>query len=244
MRLSVAAAFVFGLFLVMFPVESMLSSAPPTHHGKDHTNQYMTAQRTVAFEYNSQDPEIAYSLFMHHASGFAMLTLGLLIFLDRLSQPRRHVIGSLTGCIWVLFGLFVFIKADPEGWPIGPAGFVDSFSMPTTHEWIQHKLLSLIPILLGAYSISTRRLPSTIRWTYVTAGVALLGGAALILHQHGDQSDFDVVNFQHRIFAFTGIFVAGALLMEQWGTLNWNSKRFFVPAGIMLLGLQLSLYVE
>ena len=245
MRRLVASVLVLVLFPAPFLVESLVyASALPTVHVEDHLNHQPSAQRAVAFEYSSQDPGIAYSLFMHHASGIAVLALGVLILLDRFSQPRRDVIRFLTGCTWVLFGLFVFVMADPEGWPAGPAGFVDSFSMPTTDEWIQHKLLSLIPMLLGVYSLSTRRLPSTTRWTYLTVGVALLGGFALLLHQHGDHSALDVVNFQHRIFALTGFFVAGAMLMERCGSFTWKSKRFFVPAGIMFLGLQLSLYVE
>jgi hypothetical protein len=32
---------------------------------------------------------------------------------------------------------------------MGQAGFVESFAMPTAGEWIQHKVLSLIPVLLG-----------------------------------------------------------------------------------------------
>ena len=55
---------------------------------------------------------------------------------------------------------------------------------------------------------------------------------------------FDMVNFQHRLFALSGMFVACGLLMERWGTITWKAKPFVVPLGILVLGIQLVLYVE
>jgi hypothetical protein len=245
MRLAVAVVLVVGLFSALLLFESESSdSAPDTHHAVDQSDHHPRLQREASFEYRSQDPDIAYSLFMHHSSGIAVLALGLLIFFDRLSLCPRDFARILIGCTWLLFGVFVFVKSDPEGWPIGAAGFIESFGMPTASEWIQHKVLSFIPMLLGIYSISTRRLPPAISWTYWAAGAALCGGIGLIVHQHADHPDFDIVNLQHRIFALTAFFIAGGLLVERWETITWKSKPYFMPLGIVLLGLQLALYVE
>jgi copper resistance protein D len=245
MRLAVAIVLIVGLFSVLLVFEwDSNASVPDTHHAVNQVNHDPTVHREASFEDRSQDPDIAYSLFMHHSSGIVVLTLGLLILLDRLSFYPRGLARILIGCTWLLFGAFVFIKSDPEGWPIGNAGFLESFKMPTASEWIQHKLLSLIPMVLGVYSISFRRVPPSINSAYWAAGAALLGGIGLIVHQHADHPEFDLVNLQHWIYAVTIFFIAVGLLVERWRIVTWKSKPFFVPLGIMLLGIQLTLYVE
>ena len=246
MRLAVASVLFLGtlsLFIIIFG-SKLNASAPDMHHPTDQESHHPTVQGGALLKDRSEDPDIAYSLFMHHSSGIALLALGLLILLGRLSLLPSELTTILIGCTWLAFGMFVFIKSDLEGWPIGPAGFLQSFSMPTAGEWIQHKLLSLIPMLLGVYSVSVRRVSPNMNVGYWAAGAALLGGIGLMIHQHLGHPDFDVVNLQHRIFALTAFFIAGGLLLERRGAVAWRSKPFFVPLGIMILGLQLTLYVE
>jgi hypothetical protein len=245
MRLAVAIVFILGIFSALLLFQSARSaSAPDMRQVVDPMHHPPTIQRETSFESRSQDPDIAYSLFMHHSSGIAVLAVGLLMLLDRLWLCPRDVTGILIGCTWLLFGMFVFVNGDPEGWPIGFAGFIESFSMPTASEWIQHKLLSLIPMLLGIYSITIGRVSPSVNLPYWAAGVALLGGIGLIVHQHADHQDFDIVNLQHWIFALTSFFIAASLLVERWEAVTWKPKSFFVPLEIMVLGLQLALYVE
>jgi hypothetical protein len=242
MRFAVVFVVVAGLYSASFLSDSSASSL--AGGVDDHSNHHSTLQPEAPLEHSSQDQDIAYSLFMHHSSGIAMLALGLLMLLDRLSFYPRDLVNILIGSMWLLFGLFLFIKSDPEGWPIGAAGFIESFRMPTASEWIQHKVLSVIPMLFGVYFILTRRLPPSNVWTYGAAGGALLGGIGLMVHQHADHPTFDIVNLQHRAFALNGFFIAGGLLAERWGQITWKLKPFFVPLGVMLIGLQLTLYVE
>lgn len=195
---------------------------------------------------DSQSPHLdgpEYSMFMHHSSGLVLVTIALLLLIDRLRLCPHAVTTILIGCTWLLFGVFLFIMSDPDEWPIS-LSFMESFNKPTTSEWIQHKLLSLIPMLLGAYTLSARRGSRAMTRTYLAAGAALLGGIGLLIHQHFDHPAFDMVNFQHRLFALTAMFVAGGLLMERWVTITWKAKPFVVPLGILVLGIQLVLYVE
>jgi hypothetical protein len=76
------------------------------------------------------------------------------------------------------------------------------------------------------------------------AALALLGGIGLIVHQHANHPDFDIVNLQHWIFALTSFFIAASLLVERSEAITTKSKSFFVPLEVMVLGLQLALYVE
>ncbi len=249
MRLARIFILIFGLVSILL----FLNLNTWVHGGEDykerqqaidHLNHRSVDHRAVPFEYSSQDPDIAYSLFMHHSSGAIVLVLGLFLVLERLLISNRGVLKVLIGCTWMVLGVFVFIYSDLEGWPIGPAGFIDSFSMPTASEWVQHKVLSLIPMVMGAYAITARHIPPTFALEYVAAGIALLGGIALQLHQHADHPGFDVVNLQHRIFALTVVLIASCLIIEQRKSITWKSKPFLMPLGIMLLGFQLVLYVE
>ena len=185
-----------------------------------------------------------YSMFMHHSSGLVLMVIALLLMVDRLRLCPHAVTTVLIGSTWLLFGVFLFIKSDPDEWPIS-LSFMESWHRPVTrNEWIQHKLLSLIPILLGAYTLSARRGGQPLIRTYAAAGAALLGGMGLLIHQHFDHPEFDVVNFQHRLFALTAMCVAGGLIIERLSTITWKAKPFVVPIAILLLGVQLMLYVE
>ncbi|BFU96120.1 MAG: hypothetical protein NTNFB02_28420 [Nitrospira sp.] len=180
---------------------------------------------------------------MHHSSGLALLTIGLLLIVDRLQLCSHAVTTILIGCTWLLFGAFLLIKTEPDEWPTS-LSFMESFNKPTRSEWIQHKLLSLIPVLLGAYTLLAKRGGEAMTWTYVAAGATFLGGIGLLIHQHFEHPDFDMVNFQHRLFALSAMCVAGGLFVERSGTITWKAKRFIVPLGILVLGIQLVLYVE
>lgn len=196
---------------------------------------------------SSQIPHLdgpEYSMFMHHSSGLVLMVIALLLLADRLRLCPHAVTTVLIGSTWVLFGIFLFIKSDPDEWPIS-LSLMESFNRPVTRsEWIQHKLLSLIPILLGLYTLSARRGSQPLVRTYAAAGAALVGGMGLLIHQHFDHPEFDVVNFQHRLFALTAMCVAGGLIIERLSTITWKAKPFVVPIAILVLGLQLFLYVE
>lgn len=188
--------------------------------------------------------ELAYSLFMHRSSGAVLIVLGGLVLADRVAKRRDGMFQVGIGLIWLLFGLHLFIRSDPEGWPIGPASFLESFSMPTASEWIQHKVLSLIPLALGIWTFLSRRAALNGRWSYALGGVLALGGAGLLVHQHADHQTMDIVNLQHRFMAVTALFIAGSSVTDGLAHLTWKAKPFLVPSGLIMLGLQLAVYVE
>ena len=190
------------------------------------------------------DEETAYALFMHRSSGMALILLGALVLADRLTRRRYGAFQIGIGVVWLVFGLHLFIKADLEGWPIGPASFLESFSMPTASEWMQHKVLSLIPLALGTWTFVSRRVPMSAPVSYAVGGLLALGGAGLLVHQHADHLGMDIVNLQHRLMAMTALFIAGGSIADGLGHLAWKSKQYLVPSGLIMLGLQLVVYVE
>jgi putative copper resistance protein D len=185
-----------------------------------------------------------YSLFMHHSSGVALIVLAILVLSDRLTRGRIAAIQLGIALIWLGFGAHLFIRSDPEGWPIGPAGFLESFSMPTSVEWIQHKLLSLIPLTLGLWTLITRGRVMKTSLSYALGGLLALGGAALLFHQHLEHQTMDLVNLQHRFMAITSLFIAGSAMADGIARAKSPFRPFLLPSGLMLLGVQLVIYVE
>ena len=202
------------------------------------------AQAVGAAHAGETEEELAYSLFMHRSSGVTLIVLGVLVLTDRLTRRRERRFQVGIGIVWLLLGLHLFIRSDPEAWPIGPAGFLESFSMPTASEWIQHKVLSLIPLALGVWTFLSRRVPMSAPISYALGGLLALGGTGLLVHQHADHQTMDLVNLQHRFMALTALFIAGSSVTDGLAHLDWKAKPFLVPSGLIVLGLQLVVYVE
>lgn len=211
--------------------------AEPTAHD-DHS-----AMHAAPSHAGEADAETAYSLFMHHSSGLALILLGGLVLGDRLTKGQYGFFQIAIGITWLVLGAHLFVRSDPEGWPVG-AGLMESFSMPTTEEWIQHKVLSLIPLALGIWTFVSRRVPLDGNWSYALGGLIALGGAGLLVHQHADHQTLDIVNIQHRFMALTGLFIAGSSVADGLARLSWKAMPFLLPSGLIALGLQLALYVE
>ena len=218
------------------------------------TTQSAESHRTNDFQYvdgNShgeaaghQVGDSRYSLFMHHASGYALFAVGIVTLYDRLTSRRYATLRTAAGIGWIAIGIFIFIWADPEGWPLA-GSLTESWHMPTSGEWLQHKILSLIPMGLGLSAIATAfraRLDSA--WNYALAVLAVIGAVGLLAHQHRNHPGMDIVNLQHTLFAFTALLTAVSLIQEVWKGWNWTRKELLYPACLLLLGLQLTLYVE
>ena len=219
------------------------SSGAPAHGAMTH-GEHGAAPTVVAEHAGETEEELAYSLFMHRSSGTVLILLGALMLADRLTKRREGRFQIGIGIVWLLFGLHLFIRSDPEGWPIGPAGFLESFSMPTASEWIQHKVLSMIPLALGVWTFLSRRVPMSAPVSYALGGLLALGGAGLLVHQHADHPMMDIVNLQHRLMALSALFIAGSSVADGLSHLTWKRKPFLLPAGLIVLGLQLVAYVE
>lgn len=187
----------------------------------------------------------SYSLLMHQTSGYGVLLIGILTLIDRLTIQRYSALRIGIGSLWMVIGLFLFVRADPEGWPMGGEGFLASWTMPTAGEWLQHKVLALIPLLMGTHTLllsSTSRTDPN--WNYGLGAAALLGAIGLLSHQHRDHPGIDIVNVQHHWFAATALLTCVSLILETSQRWDWERKNLLYPACVILLGLQLLLYIE
>lgn len=194
----------------------------------------------------TREEERAYSLFMHRTCGIAVISLGILILADRLTRRRYGFIRKGMGLIWLLMGVHIFINADPTDWPLA-AGFTESFSRPGSGEWMQHKLLSLVPMGIGLYTmLSAPRLQTNPAVSYGLAAVLAVAGIGLLFHEHEHSPGMDMALIvkQHNVMAMTALLIAAGWLADALDRVAWKPKLFVVPIGLILLGLELTLYTE
>ncbi|OQW31220.1 MAG: hypothetical protein A4E19_20545 [Nitrospira sp. SG-bin1] len=181
---------------------------------------------------------------MHHTAGYFVFVIGILMAMGRATHSRQSFLQYAIGMTWTLFGLFIFVRADPDGWPMG-SSFWESWTMPTSVEWLQHKLLSLIPLLLALHAFRGRHMMGQNNAaSYVAGGLAIIGAVGLLSHQHLDHPGLDVVNVQHRFFAGTCLLIALSLFKEARGRWVGTNKRLIFPTLLILLSLQLVWYTE
>ncbi len=193
------------------------------------------------------DQQATSTLFTHRLAGLALLLVGGLFLLDR-SVP----IGSAAplaglGLIWLCLWALAFFWGDPEGWPIGPAGFIESFSLPTGREWVQHKILSLIALGLSIYTFASMvegRTLSQAYTGYVIAGAFTLAGLVLWFHHHVGYHHMEHVTLQHRIMSGTALTVAVVSLANPKPAGVRKGTAWVAPIFIMILGLELAFYRE
>jgi hypothetical protein len=156
--------------------------------------------------------EIAYSEFNHRSSGVFLLVIAALAFWQS-RRPPRGVWPGVLAALWIAFGVYLFVRSDPEAWPWGPLSLVESLRDP---EVLQHKILTCLPIVIGiaeglhGYGLLSRR-----RRPWIIAPLALAGGAYLFLHFHSGQFHLDWIYLQHAAMGLVGLGVGVGLLLSR-----------------------------
>jgi hypothetical protein len=192
----------------------------------------------VAPDHHARNPaEIVYSEFTHRIAGLILLMLAALTVWESY-RPRRFPWNSVSAPLWMAFGVYLIPSSDPESWPHGPQRFVEIFDDPLV---LQHKLLALLPIVIGIIIVlrGTGRLPSR-RLLRVLAGLAMAGGLTLFFHFHDGRLHFDAIYFQHALMGSTAVAVGVALLLgsrteapRRW--LKWAWPAFLAVMATVLL---------
>ena len=192
----------------------------------------------TAPDHHGRNPaEMIYSEFTHRLAGVILLLLAGLTVWESW-RPRRFPWNAVSAPLWMAFGVYLIPSSDPESWPYGPQRFVEIFQDPLV---LQHKLLALLPIVIGAIVLlrGTGRLPSR-RLVRVLAGLAIAGGLTLFFHFHEGRIHFDAIYLQHALMGTTAVSVGVALLIgtrteapRRW--LKWAWPAFLVVMAAVLL---------
>ena len=163
--------------------------------------------------------DIAWSEYNHHWSGLMVLAIGLLALAER---SGRAPWARNWPLLFLFLAGFLFFRSDPETWPLGDIGLVESLRDP---EVVQHRLFVTLIIGFGLFEwrVRTGRTASpqtALAFPLITA----LGGALLLAHSHA------VINAKEQLLIELS-HVPLALFGVAAGWARWLELRLDPPAG-------------
>ena len=185
--------------------------------------------------------DIAWSEYNHHWAGLFVLAVGLLALVNQAGvRWARH-----WPLLFLGLAVFLFLRSDPEVWPLGPIGL---FASLRDVEVLQHKFFVLITIVFALFEWRVRAggLAGT-RAAYVFPLLTAVGGAALLTHTHAlaNVREQLLIELTHTPLALLGI-CAG---WSRWLELRLNGPGARIagwawPVCFVLIGLGLLSYRE
>ena len=184
---------------------------------------------------NAED--LAWSEYNHHWSGLFVLAIGLLALAHRAGfGPARH-----WPLLFLGLGAFLFVRSDPEVWPMGHIGVFESLR---DVEVLQHRFFLLLIILFGLFEWRVRAGGWTNRAAILVFPlVSAIGGAALLTHSHAIANIKEqlLIELSHTPLALAGIVAGWARWLEirldppDSRIAGWVWPLCFVLVGMILL---------
>ena len=185
--------------------------------------------------------DIAWSEYNHHWAGLFVGLMGVLALLHRAGMRwAKHWPLAMLG----LAG-FLFLRADPEVWPLGKEGLLESLR---DIEVLQHRMFVVLIVAFAVFEwgVRTGRLRSP-KAALVFPLICAIGGALLLTHSHAIANIRDqlLIELTHTPLALAGIAAGWARWLElradgavrRWAGWVW-------PACFLLIGALLLLYRE
>ncbi|TMG96617.1 MAG: copper resistance protein [Betaproteobacteria bacterium] len=186
--------------------------------------------------------DLAWSEYNHHWAGLLVVLMGL----AALAQRSGHAPWAKHWpLLFLLLAAFLFFRADPEVWPMGESGLIESLKDP---EVAQHRLfvVLIIAFALFEWRVRTARVASH-RSMRIFPLLTALGGTLLLTHSHalGNVKEELLVEMTHLPIAVLGITAGWARWLEvgvQKKALRWAGWLW--PSCFVLIGLLLLSYRE
>ena len=189
---------------------------------------------------NSAD--IAWSEYNHHWAAIFVLAIGFLALLERTGYApwARH-----WPLLFVGLALFLFLRSDPEAWPMGDVGFFESMR---DAEVFQHRLIVLLVVVFGLFEWGARTGRITRPWAPLVFPIlTAVGGGMLLMHSHNisDVKEQFLIELTHIPLALLAVASAWA----RWLELRLSPRDARIPALVwpvayILVGLLLLNYRE
>lgn len=188
--------------------------------------------------------EKSWSEYNHHWAGLIVLAIGLLAFL---AQTKHFPWARNWPLLFLGLSLFLFLRSDPETWPLGPNGFWVTLQDP---EVLLHRIFSLLVIALAIFEwrVQTGRV-ATDRARLIFPALVAAASALLLTHSHslGNIKEEVLAELSHAPLAILGV-VAG---WSRWLELRLPSENkvrdkmaWLWPTCLVLIGLLLLNYRE
>lgn len=189
--------------------------------------------------------DIAWSEYNHHWSGLFVLAIGVLSLLNAAGlRIARH---------WPLLFLglagFLFLRSDPEVWPLGDVGFFASFR---DVEVLQHRVFVVLIAAFGIFEWRVRTGRAVKPWAKLVFPLLCAGGGVLLLtHSHAiaNVKEQLLIELTHTPLALTGIIAGWARWLElrldpATNKVAWHIAHWLWPVCFILVGLMLLNYRE
>ncbi len=189
--------------------------------------------------------DIAWSEYNHHWSGLFVLAIGALSLLHAAGQRwARH-----WPLLFVLLAGFLFVRADPEAWPLGDIGF---FASLRDTEVLQHRTFVLLIAAFGIFEWRVRVSRTVKPWAALVFPLFCAVGSTLLLtHSHAiaNVKDQLLTELTHTPLALLGIVAGWARWLElrldrQINPTAWRVTHWLWPVCFILIGLLLLNYRE
>jgi putative copper resistance protein D len=217
-------------------VAARFEPAPPRLSSPPIAELLRAADPLMGRQVERKPVERAWSEYNHHWAGVFVAAMGLLAILERVGvRAARHwplVFLGLAG--------FLFVRNDPRAWPLGPAGFWESFTLP---DVLQHRafVVLVVAFALFEWMVRTARLPAR-PWAYVFPLLCAVGGGLLLTHSHAmfNLKDEFLTEVTHAPLGILGAFAGWSRWLElrlpqagPWPAWTW--RLCFTAVGALLL---------
>jgi putative copper resistance protein D len=192
---------------------------------------------------NAED--IAWSEYNHHWAGIAVLLIGVLALLNQagLREARNWPL------VFLALAAFLFLRADPEVWPLGDEGLLESLR---DVEVLQHRMFVLVIIGFALFEWRVRRRALREGWMPLVFPLAsVAGGILLFTHSHAiaNVKDQVLIELSHTPLALAALIAGWARWLELRLDPVVNRRAVAAAAWVWpvclgLIGLILLLYRE
>ncbi len=186
--------------------------------------------------------DMRWSEYNHHWMGLIVIAMGLLAVLARTGHAKWAEYWPL---LMIGIAIFIFLRGDPECWPLGPRSFWSTWARP---EVFQHRLAALLCIAFAIFELRVRKNPSPGGVLPLIFPLLCAVGAALLLtHSHGTtnvEEEF-MAELSHVPMAVLGV-IAG---WSRWLEIRLPSEdqkfaSWIWPVCFVLIGAGLLNYRE
>lgn len=188
--------------------------------------------------------EKAWSEYNHHWAGIVVLAVGSLALL---AQAGKISWARNWPLLFLGLSIFLFLRSDPEVWPLGPNGFWVTFADP---EVLLHRIFAVLVVALAAFEwrVQTGRATSA-NTRLVFPMLIAVSGALLLTHSHslGNVKEEVLAELSHIPLAILAVVAGWSRWLELRLPVENRTRAWFTrlwPVCISLIGILLLNYRE
>ena len=186
--------------------------------------------------------DMSWDRFNHNFSGVVVIGMAIVALFDRVGGFRWARVWPL---MFIGFSVLIFVFANPDHWPIGPIGFIESGQ---NTEVVQHWLAAIVVFGLGWFEWRARDEPLKHKHLqFVFPLLCIVGGIILLTHSHsvGELKEEFLLQSTHVSMGVLGVLLGcGRWLEIRLASPYDRMAGIFSIAAMMLVGLILLFYIK